>query len=87
MVRCYRCGSEECVKSGLLEGLQRFRCKKCGNNFVDKPRRGYGPVAVATAVWLHLSGMSQRKIAALFSVTPAAVRKWIKDFTPPEDKV
>jgi transposase-like protein len=86
MVRCYKCGSTNCVKSGFMQGLQRYKCKDCAENFVDKPRRGYGQVAVSMAVWLHLSGVPKRQIARLFGVTPAAVSKWIRDFKPPKER-
>lgn len=86
MTACYKCGCEKCVKSGLMQGQQRYKCKKCGHNFVDKPRRGYGPVSVATAVWLYLSGISQRRIASMFGVTPAAVQKWVRNFKPPKEQ-
>jgi transposase-like protein len=47
---------------------------------IDKPRRGHNPATIAFAVWLYLSGVSQRRIARLFDVTPVAVLKWIKRF-------
>ena len=30
---CKKCGSENIVKSGIVGGRQRFRCKGCGCNF------------------------------------------------------
>ncbi len=83
MIKCYRCGSEDCVKNGFMQGYQRYKCKGCGQNFIDKPRRGYGKVAIGLAVWLHISGVSQRRIAQMFNVTPVAVQKWIKEFKFP----
>ncbi|MGB6373857.1 MAG: helix-turn-helix domain-containing protein, partial [Methylocella sp.] len=35
---------------------------------------------LALAVWLYLSGLSQRRIARLFGVSTPAVLKWIKTF-------
>ena len=85
MIQCFKCGGRNCVKSGFMQGMQRFKCKDCNQNFVNKPRRGYGQMAIATAVWLHLNGTSQRRIAKMFNVTPAAVQKWIKEFKPPKE--
>lgn len=80
MIICYQCGCERCVKNGFMQGQQRYKCKECGYNFIDKPRRGHGQPILALAVWLYLSGLSQRRIARLFGVSPPAVLKWIKTF-------
>ena len=37
---CKRCGSAAFVKSGFVRGHQRYRCRDCGCNFTDTPRRG-----------------------------------------------
>jgi len=80
MVACYQCGCERNVKNGFMHGQQRYKCKECGYNFIDKPRRGHSSAILALAVWLYLSGLSQRRIARLFGVTTPAVLKWIKTF-------
>jgi len=80
MVACYQCGCEQCVKNGFMQEQQRYKCKKCGYNFIDKPRRGHSQPVLALAVWLYLSGLSQRRIARLFGVSTPAVLKWIKAF-------
>ncbi len=80
MIVCYRCGGERCVKNGFMQGQQRDKCKECGDNFIDKPRRGHSQPVLALAVWLYLSDLSQRRIARLFGVSTPAVLKWIKTF-------
>lgn len=40
MVTCDKCGGVSCVKNGFMQRQQRYRCKACGDNFIDKPRRG-----------------------------------------------
>jgi transposase-like protein len=47
MVVCYRCGGERSVKNGLMQGQQRYKCKECGYNFIDKPRRGRSQAVLA----------------------------------------
>jgi len=68
------------VKNGFMQEQQRYKCKECGYNFIDKPRRGHSQPVLALAVWLYLSGLSQRRIARLFGVSTPAVLKWIKTF-------
>jgi hypothetical protein len=80
MITCYRCGCERCVKNGFMQDQQRYKCKECGYNFIDKPRRGHSQATLALAVWLYHCGVSQRRIALLFGVSPPAVRKWIKNY-------
>jgi transposase len=80
MVKCFRCGGEDCVKSGFMQGQQRYKCKSCGYHFINKPRRGRSQATIALAVWLYLSGLSQRRIARLLGVSPVAVLHWIKNF-------
>lgn len=34
---CKRCGSKEVTKNGKIRNKQRYKCKKCGLNFVSAP--------------------------------------------------
>ncbi|MDD5586385.1 MAG: helix-turn-helix domain-containing protein [Alphaproteobacteria bacterium] len=68
------------MKNGFMEGQQRYKCKECNYNFVNKPRRGYGIPKMAFVVWLYLNGLSQRKIADLIGVSSVAISKWVKEF-------
>jgi transposase len=49
-VHCKRCGSTAFVKSGFVRGHQR--CRDCGCNFTDTPRRGKPAAMKALAVLL-----------------------------------
>jgi transposase len=80
MIECFQCGGARCVKSGFMQGQQRYKCKGCGYHFINKPRRGHSQATIGLAVWLYLSGLSQRRIARLIGVSPVAVLKWIKNF-------
>ena len=50
-VHCKRCGSTAYVKSGFVRGHQRYRCRDCGCNFTDPPKRGK-PAAMKAPVGL-----------------------------------
>ena len=83
-VHCKRCGSTTFVKNGIVRGHQRYRCRDCGCNFTDTPRRGK-PAAMKApnqgggAVLLYAMGnMSYGMIARLFDVSEVAVFKWIR---------
>jgi hypothetical protein len=80
MIECFQCGGARCVKSGFMQGQQRYKCNGCGYHFINKPRRGHSQATIGLAVWLYLSGLSQRRIARLIGVSPVAVLNWIKNF-------
>ena len=77
-LRCKRCGSGEHVRNGLMRGKQRYRCQGCGLNFTDTPPRGMPPAMKATAVLLHLSGLSMNRTAKLLGVSTPSVMTWIE---------
>ena len=78
-IHCKRCGSAAFVKSGLVRGHQRFRCRDCGYNFTNTPARGKPAAMKALAVLLYAMGnMSYGMIARLFGVSEVAVFKWIR---------
>jgi transposase len=71
-LRCKRCGAEEHVKNGLMEGLQRHRCEACGLNFTDTPPRGMPLRIKVTTVLSYLSGLSMNRTAELLGSRPPA---------------
>ncbi len=38
-VYCYHCGSFDYWKDGLVDGKQRYKCKKCGRKFRESPKK------------------------------------------------
>ena len=79
-LRCKGCGGEEHVRSGLMRGKQRCRCKACGLNFTDTPPRGMPLRVKVTAVLLYLSGLSMNRTAKLLGVSTPSVMTWIEQF-------
>ena len=78
-VSCKRCGSIAFVKNGIVRGHQRYRCRDCGCNFTDTPRRGKPAAMKALAVLLYAMGnASYGMIARLFGISEVAVFKWIR---------
>ncbi len=49
---CKRCRSSRTIKSGMLQGVQRYQCKDCGCVFLDNnaPLHGRLPVAASVSV-------------------------------------
>ena len=64
----------------MVRGQQRYKCKRCGLNFVygDK-REKVSPAGKSLAILLYGRGKaSYGFIAKLLNVSPVAVMKWIK---------
>jgi transposase-like protein len=76
---CKKCGSDKRVKNGVVRGLQRYKCKRCGCNYTFTKRPGVHPALRAFAVVLYgMCGVSMNKIGKLFKVSNVAVLKWIR---------
>lgn len=43
---CKNCGSTHIVKNGFVRKKQRYRCNKCGFNFVEGDGRASDTIAV-----------------------------------------
>ena len=63
----------------MRRGMQRYKCKECGCQFTDSPRRGVDPALKALAIVLYAyCGLSMSKIVKLCQVSVVAVLNWIK---------
>ena len=80
MHKCKKCNASEYVKSGFVKGEQRYKCKKCGCQFVPTQQKGKSEKEKLKAVWLYSHGLSFRAIAKFLKVSANAVIKWIKKF-------
>ena len=78
-IGCKRCAATDCVKNGMVRGLQRYRCGACGYNFTATPRRGKPPQMKALALLLYAMGnMSFCGIARILKVSDVTVLKWVR---------
>jgi transposase len=84
MVSCKKCGLEEIVKSGIIRGRQRFRCKKCGCNFRLGDNRTNQKIVAKKALcilWYSTSKGSYRTIGKLLQIKHTLVHRWIHEFS------
>lgn len=78
---CPSCSSEENVKSGVVNGRQRYRCKGCGYHFtVSKKGKGIDDYYVNKALQLYLEGLSYREIERILGVSHVTVINWVKKY-------
>jgi transposase-like protein len=82
-IMCKKCNSENVVKSGMIAGKQRFRCKKCGCNFRIGDNRTDEQVLAKKflCVLLHfMSKTSFRTLGKLLQTDHALAYRWIQEF-------
>ncbi len=77
MVICPKCGSENCVKDGIVKGRQRHRCKSCDYRHTVQ-HRGKSPAIKRQALELYLEGLGFRSIGRFLKCSHVTVYNWIK---------
>jgi transposase-like protein len=76
---CPRCGANKSVKSGVLSGRQRYRCKACNYNYtVGKLGKKIDDYYVTKALQLYVEGVSYREIERLLGISHVSVMNWVK---------
>lgn len=79
MKSCPKCQSDKIIKSGIIKGKQRYKCKQCNYHFtVDKKGKEIDPYYVVKALQLYLEGLSYREIEKLIGVSHVSVMNWVK---------
>lgn len=78
---CPKCQNDNIVKSGIVNGRQRFLCKKCSYYFtVNKLGKKIDNYYVTKALQLYLEGISYREIERIIGVSHVTVSNWVKEF-------
>ena len=78
---CKKCNSRKVIKNGFVRGAQRYKCKKCGYNFIKGDKRVNQETSIKRAFAIILYSLGKASygfIAKLFGVSSVAVYKWIK---------
>ena len=81
---CKKCGSQNAVKAGFLNGNQRYKCKDCGCQFQPNRTKGKPESVKRLAILLYMCGLSMRTISKIVKTDLHAVYRWIRKFA--EDK-
>ena len=80
-IACPKCQSEELIKSGVVKGRQRFRCKSCGFCFtVLKEGKSIDPYYVIKALQLYIEGVTYREIERILGISHVSVMNWVKKY-------
>ena len=80
--RCKKCNSINFVKSGKINGKQRYRCKECGCHFREGDNRVKGTTTVKRALCILLYSTARtsfRRIGKILNVDHSLVYRWIRE--------
>ena len=79
-ITCPRCSRGNVIKHGIsAAGKQRYRCRRCGRQFIiDYTRRGHDPAVRRLVVPLSLNGCGIRDIARVLYLSTNTVLKLLR---------
>ncbi len=79
MMICPHCQSDRVAKNGHHQAKQRYVCRACDRQFVDRyTTRGYPPAVKQKCLDLHQQGMSFREIERQTGVSHNTAINWVK---------
>jgi transposase-like protein len=85
---CSKCSSERRVKSGIVRGRQRYKCKDCGCNYSVELKSTAKPRYLKKqALHLYLEGLGFRSIGRFLGVSNVSVLNWIRSFGKEVEKL
>ncbi|OAV72843.1 Transposase [Bacteroidales bacterium Barb6] len=80
-MNCPKCSRERRVKSGILKGRQRYKCKECGCNYTVELKSAAKPALMKKqALQLYLEGLGFRSVGRFLNVSHVTVYEWIRSF-------
>ncbi len=81
-MECKGCHGKVFVKNGFVRNVQRYKCKSCGLNFINRDNRNRTPVQLqALAVLLYSLGKgSYGFIGKILKVYPSTILRWVRSF-------
>jgi len=80
-MNCSKCNCSNSVKSGKINGRQRYKCKECGCNYTVLIKSTAKPKSFKQqALHLYLEGLGFRSIGRILGVSNVSVLNWIRDF-------
>ena len=81
MENCPKCKSTNRVKNGVINKLQRYRCKDCAYDYtVAQKSTGVSVGKKRLALEMYLEGLGFRSIGRILKVSQVSVMNWIRAF-------
>jgi len=83
MLVCKRCGGKDFVKSGIVFGRQRYRCKNCQCCFREGDNRTNDKIAAKKALCVLFYSMAKgsfRMLGRLLNIDHTLVYRWVRQY-------
>ena len=81
ITNCPNCGSDQYIKSGVIKGRQRYKCKQCGYFFtVNKVGKKIDDYYVNKALQLYLEGLTYREIERILGISHVSIMNWVRKY-------
>ena len=78
---CPKCKSNQYTKAGIVNGKQRYKCRKCHYFYTVAEKSTAKPMVTKRyALHLYLEGLGFRAIGRILGVSNVSVLKWIRAF-------
>jgi transposase-like protein len=78
MRNCPKCNSQHVVKNGHIQnGKQRFKCRECGRQFVENPRKT--KISEETKALIERLLLDKISLAGI-ARTAQVSKKWLQDY-------
>lgn len=77
-IPCPKCKDKKTIKSGTIQGQQRWKCKACDYQYTRIQKRGRPLWQKSLVVFLYSYGVSMHQIARIFDVQPSTILKWVR---------
>lgn len=80
-IECPKCNSTAHVKSGVVGGRQRYKCKDCNYHYtVQKLGKKIDNYYVTKAIQLYVEGVSYREIERILGISHVSIMNWVKAY-------
>lgn len=87
-MNCAKCKSGKSTKNGVLNGVQRYKCKDCGFNFTVAFKSTAKPEDVKRqALLMYLEGLGFHSIGRILRVSHVSVINWIRKYGKDVDEI
>lgn len=87
-MRCPKCKSDGNIKYGMVQGVQRYRCRECKYNYtVEFKSTSRTEDVKRQAIIMYMEGFAFRSISKILKVSHVSVFAWVKKYAPNIDAI
>ncbi|MEI1247276.1 transposase-like zinc-binding domain-containing protein [Rhizobium aouanii] len=73
---CPKCGSQDCVKNGIVRATQRYRCRECNSNFSMHFKHRWPDSSKLINLLCYRLGDTKESVSKQCGASPATIDRW-----------